>query len=52
MQVVREKNGKAITFVTPFETKWLEEIQNYIGFELPVAERPVATEVEKVKSCI
>ena len=30
------KIGKAITFVTPFETKLLEEIQNYIGFELPV----------------
>ena len=27
----------------------LEEIQNYIGFELPVTERPVATEVEKSK---
>ena len=30
------EKGKAITFVTPFETKLLEEIQNYIGFELPV----------------
>ncbi|MFR3995703.1 MAG: DEAD/DEAH box helicase [Turicibacter sp.] len=44
------EKGKAITFVTPFETKWLEEIQNYIGFELPVAERPVATEVEKSRA--
>ncbi|MBQ1785808.1 MAG: DEAD/DEAH box helicase, partial [Turicibacter sp.] len=43
------EKGKAITFVTPFETKLLEEIQNYIGFELPVTERPVATEVEKSK---
>ncbi len=44
------EKGKAITFVTPFETKLLEEIQNYIGFELSVTERPVATEVEKAKS--
>ena len=44
------EKGKAITFVTPFETRWLEEIQNYIGFELPVAERPVATEVEKSRA--
>ena len=44
------EKGKAITFVTPFETKWLEEIQSYIGFELPVAERPVATEVEKSRA--
>lgn len=44
------KVGKAITFVTPFETKLLEQIQAYIGFELPVIERPVATEVEKSKA--
>ena len=44
------KVGKAITFVTPFETKLLEQIQAYIGFELPVIERPVATEVEKVRA--
>lgn len=44
------QKGKAMTFVTPFETKWLEEIQKYIGFELPITERPVATEVEKAKS--
>ena len=44
------KVGKAITFVTPFETKLLEQIQAYIGFELPVIERPVATEVEKARA--
>ena len=44
------KVGKAITFVTPFETKLLEQIQAYIGFELPVIERPVATEVEKSRA--
>ena len=44
------KVGKAITFVTPFETKLLEQIQAYIGFELPIADRPVATEVEKSKA--
>ena len=34
------ERGKAITFVNPFETKWLNEIQSYIGFDLPVCERP------------
>lgn len=34
------ERGKAITFMNPFETKWLNQIQEYIGFELPVCERP------------
>ena len=29
------KKGKAITFVTPFENRFLREIEEYIGFEIP-----------------
>ena len=32
--------GKAITFVTPFEEKFLNEIEQYIGFTLPKKENP------------
>ena len=31
------KNGKAITFMTPYENRFLEEIEEYIGFEIPKA---------------
>ncbi len=41
--------GKAITFVTPFETRWLEEIQRYIGFELPLGDRPTEADVAAKK---
>lgn len=41
------EKGKAVTFVTPFEARKLEEIQTFIGFELPVKERPVKIEVEQ-----
>ena len=44
------ERGKAITLVTPFEMRKLEEIQDYIGFELPIKERPVAIEVEQSKA--
>ena len=43
------EKGKAITFVTPYETKWLNEIQHYIGFELPHGVRPTEDEVEAKK---
>ena len=29
------QNGKAITFVTPYEDRFLSEIEEYIGFEIP-----------------
>jgi ATP-dependent RNA helicase DeaD len=32
--------GKAITFATPFEGKFLKAIERYIGFEIPVMEAP------------
>ncbi|MCQ4086392.1 DEAD/DEAH box helicase [Saccharibacillus sp. JS10] len=34
------QSGIAITFATPFEDKFLNAIERYIGFELPVAEVP------------
>ena len=37
--------GKAITFVTPFETKWLRDVEAHIGFELPHGVRPTEDEV-------
>ena len=30
-------SGKAITFITPYENRFLEEIEEYIGFEIPKA---------------
>ncbi len=38
--------GKAITFMTPFEGKFIRAIENYIGFEIPRAEAPLAEQVE------
>ncbi|UQZ36015.1 RNA helicase [Paenibacillus sp. PK3_47] len=40
------KSGKAITFVTPNEHKWVAEIEDYIGFSIPVTEAPAAEAVE------
>lgn len=37
--------GKAITFATPYEEKFLAEIESYIGFEIPKADRPSREEV-------
>ncbi|AIQ51974.1 DEAD/DEAH box helicase [Paenibacillus sp. FSL R7-0331] len=34
------KSGKAITFVTPNEHKWVKDIEGYIGFELPHMKAP------------
>lgn len=34
------KIGKAITFVTQYEEKWINEIQQYIGKEIPLQQRP------------
>ena len=35
--------GKAITFATPYEEKYLKAIERYIGFEIPAMEAPSAT---------
>jgi len=34
------RKGKALTFVTPHEQKWLDEIEAYIGFAIPKAFAP------------
>ncbi|MCD7035343.1 DEAD/DEAH box helicase [Metabacillus sp. GX 13764] len=42
--------GKAITFSTPFEGKFLKAIENYIGFEIPMTEAPTNREVARKKA--
>ncbi|MFB7141939.1 DEAD/DEAH box helicase [Gottfriedia sp. NPDC056225] len=37
--------GKAITFSTPFEGKFIKGIEKYIGFEIPTTEAPTQQEV-------
>lgn len=44
------EKGKAITFANRFDEKALEEIQNYIGFELPVYEKPTEEAVQQAKA--
>lgn len=44
------KKGKAITFVTPFEDKFLNEIEDYIGFEIPKMTAPSKDEVSNKQS--
>ncbi|KAA0774570.1 ATP-dependent helicase [Bacillus sp. AR2-1] len=43
-------NGKAITFITPYENRFLEEIEEYIGFEIPKELVPSKEEVIKGKA--
>ncbi|MGD6855795.1 DEAD/DEAH box helicase [Bacillus infantis] len=42
--------GKAITFATPFEEKFLRAIERYIGFEIPVIEAPSQQDVAAGKA--
>ncbi|MGG4489876.1 DEAD/DEAH box helicase [Metabacillus idriensis] len=43
------KTGKAITFVTPYEEKFLAEIEEYIGFEIPRRLAPLREDISKAK---
>ncbi|MGH1297308.1 ATP-dependent RNA helicase DbpA [Bacillus pretiosus] len=43
-------NGKAITFITPYENRFLEEIEEYIGFEIPKELAPSKEKVIKGKA--
>ncbi|PDZ48276.1 RNA helicase [Bacillus sp. AFS094611] len=43
-------SGKAITFITPYENRFLEEIEEYIGFEIPKVLAPSKEEVIKGKA--
>ncbi|PLR83188.1 DEAD/DEAH box helicase [Bacillus sp. V33-4] len=42
--------GKAITFATPYEDKFIKAIEKYIGFEIPTAEAPGHQEVARGKA--
>ncbi|MEH7254412.1 DEAD/DEAH box helicase [Neobacillus niacini] len=42
--------GKAITFVTPFEGKFLKAIERYVGFEIPVMDVPTENAVKSGKA--
>lgn len=41
--------GKAITFLTPYEENFLEEIESYIGFEIPKMDPPSKADVAAAK---
>jgi superfamily II DNA/RNA helicase len=41
------KSGKAISFLTPHEQKFVQEVEEYVGFKLPVKEVPSKDEVAK-----
>ncbi len=41
--------GKAVTFVTPYEQKYVDEIEQYIGFKIPIMTPPAKEEVESRK---
>ena len=43
------KTGKAISFVTPHEDKFLQEIEDYIGFAIPEKSAPSSGEVAAAK---
>jgi ATP-dependent RNA helicase DeaD len=42
--------GKAITFTTPYEGKFLKSIERYIGFEIPAMDTPTQDEVASGKA--
>jgi ATP-dependent RNA helicase DeaD len=42
--------GKAITFATPYEEKFVKAIEKYIGFEIPAMEAPGHEEVASGKA--
>jgi ATP-dependent RNA helicase DeaD len=42
--------GKAITFATPYEGKFLKAIERYIGFEIPAMDAPNQDEVNSGKA--
>lgn len=44
-----ENKGKAVSFVTQYEGKFLNAIEQYIGKEIPLKERPASEVVEGLK---
>ena len=45
----KDRQGRAITFVTPFEDKFLKEIEHYIGEEILLKEKPASETVNQLK---
>ncbi|MDP4177488.1 MAG: DEAD/DEAH box helicase [Bacillota bacterium] len=43
------KHGRAITFITPFEDKFLMEVENYIGFKIEKLDFPSIEKVKELK---
>ncbi|GAA0180587.1 DEAD/DEAH box helicase [Clostridium sediminicola] len=43
------KSGKAITFVTPYENKFLMELQNYLNYEIQKNNMPTEDEFQEAK---
>lgn len=41
--------GKAITFVTPRQDRFMKDIAEYIGFEIPMLARPSSEEIDNCK---
>lgn len=44
------REGKAVTFVTTNEQKYLDEIEQYIGFEIPVITPPTKEKVDSSRA--
>ncbi|GGM43486.1 ATP-dependent RNA helicase DbpA [Paraliobacillus quinghaiensis] len=44
------KKGKAITLITPYEEKFLSDIEEYIDFTLKKINPPIKTEVDKMRT--
>ncbi len=42
--------GRAISFITPHEDKWLAEVQGYIGFDIPRMDAPTRDEVSSKRT--
>ena len=43
------KSGKAVTFAAPYEKKYLNQVEEYIGYSIPRKEIPSDTEAENAK---
>ncbi|WP_139902485.1 DEAD/DEAH box helicase [Clostridium thermarum] len=43
------KSGKAVTFAAPYEKKYLNQVEEYIGYSIPRKAEPSGAEAEKAK---
>lgn len=44
------QTGKAITFVTPYEEKYISELENFVEFSIPVVPTPTPEDVNQRKT--